>query len=68
MLQNKKAVRDYALHISLTERNGKFKRVSKSFHEEIEGDMKHLIARKVRHLPSVGKTIMGTGIYNEGKE
>lgn len=57
MLINKKHVKQYALEISQSTRNGKFTRVSGEFLIHIEAVVKERIRTYVQSLPSVGKTI-----------
>ena len=57
MLLNKKRCRDHCLLISKNHRNGRFTRVSKRFYEWLDWNVRILIDKKIRELPSKGKTI-----------
>lgn len=57
MLINKKKVKEYALDISKSTRNGKFTRVSGEFLIHVEALMKEKIRAYIQSLPSVGCTI-----------
>lgn len=53
-----KSVRDYALHLSKTERLGKFTKIRRSFIERIDQKVQRSIEWEVHSHPSIGKTLM----------
>jgi len=54
---NKRMVKEYALHVSKENRNGKFTRVSAEFYPKVDGAVRRFITSYIHSLPSVGKTI-----------
>lgn len=59
-LINLAAVRTYALEASVSDRGGKFTRVSASFLRDIDANVKRMVRRHVQGHPSVGKTLQGS--------
>ena len=56
-LINRSAVKAHALEYSISNRNGKFTRVSKDFLDRINAKLRVLIESEVQSHPSVGKTL-----------
>lgn len=56
-LLNKSKVRAYALEQSRNLRNGRFKRVSKEFIDELEITVRQTIAARVHRAPTKGVTL-----------
>jgi len=56
-LLNRSAVKKLSLHVSETERAGKFTRVSKEFMERINARLNNVIREEIHRHPSVGKTL-----------
>jgi hypothetical protein len=54
---NRSAVHEYALHVSATERAGKFTRVGADFLDRIEDKVRALVRAEVKSHPSVGQTL-----------
>jgi len=50
-------VRRFALAVSILNRQGKFKRVSKDFLDRIEAKVRNLIVSEINQHPSVGQTL-----------
>ena len=57
VLINKAAVKKYALHLSKSNRGGKFTRISGEFLEAINGAVVRAVIDRVHCHPSVGKTL-----------
>ena len=57
-LVNRSAVKQFALETGSARARG-FTRVSQSFIDQVEGQLRLLIEREVRAHPSIGKTLKG---------
>lgn len=60
-LLNHSKVRTFTLSFAGSERAHKFTRVSASFINECEAELKAMICRKILKHPSMGKTIQSQG-------
>ena len=56
-LLNRSAVKRAAISLSLSNRNGKFTRVSDEFIQKAEANLKLWMAGYISRHPSIGKTI-----------